>query len=78
MNADEMLGIQDTVFILTGGINDLRSKVLSVVLDNSAECILDSRVIALYENAIDKADGKGGFSCNWALLAEESWRKRET
>lgn len=59
MNSDEMLRVQDAVFILASRVHDLRSKVLAFVLDGAAECILDRRVVALHKDPVDKADSKG-------------------
>lgn len=42
---------------LARGINDLRRKVLALVLDYLAEGVLNSRVITIYEQALDELHG---------------------
>lgn len=54
-----MLRVQDAVFILSGRVHDLCSKILALVLDCTAECILDRGIVALDKYAVDKSDGKG-------------------
>lgn len=41
---------------LSCSIDDLSCIVLAIVLDNSAECVLNCRVIAFHEVVLDKAD----------------------
>ena len=47
---------------LTGGVYYLRGKILIAVLDDFAECVLNSRIVAVHEVAIHKLNREGGFS----------------
>lgn len=49
-----MLRVQDAVFVLAGSIDDLCCKFLALVFDGLAERVLNSRVVAVDEMAIDK------------------------
>lgn len=52
---------------LSSSVYDLSGVVLSIVLDNPAEGILNCGVITFHEMMLDKADGERGFACNPAL-----------
>lgn len=47
---------------LSCSIDDLCSKVLILVFNHLAECVLDGGIVALDEVAIDKLDGERGFA----------------
>ena len=56
----------NTVFgrtYLPGSINYFRGKILASVLDLSAECVFNGRIIALDKVAFNKLDSKGRFAC---------------
>lgn len=60
--ANEVLGVQDAVFILSRSIDYLRREVLTLVSYDFAESILDSGIVALYKVAIDELDCQTRFS----------------
>ena len=43
---------------LTSSVDNLRRKVLALVPDDFAECVLDCRVVALDEVAVDELHGQ--------------------
>ena len=47
---------------LTSGVDDLRRKVLTAVLDDLAECVLDSRIVAIHEVSINELHCERGFA----------------
>jgi len=53
-----MLISQEANAYLSSSIHDLSGVVLSIVLDNPAECILNCGVVAFHEMMLDKADGE--------------------
>lgn len=67
MDADEMLRVEDAVFILASRVDDLGHVVLALVLDGAVEGVLDRRVVVLDKGALDEADGQRRFACH--LLA---------
>lgn len=58
VDADEVLGVQDGVFILAGRIDNLQRVVLVLNLHFLAKRVLDGGVIALDEVVIDVAHGQ--------------------
>ena len=91
MNANEVLRVQNRIFILRpispnphqdikyhvisprggkrrisahlpSGINDLSGIVLTLILDNFAEGVLDRGVVALYKVPVYELNREGGFS----------------
>lgn len=85
MDSNEMLGIQDTIFVLwekfwfsssifvswrirvfylSCSVDNLSCIILAIVLDNSAESILNCRVIAVDEVVFNKTDRERWFA--WA------------
>ncbi len=63
MDADEVLRVEDAVLVLAGRVDDLGRVLLALVSDLLAEGVLDGRVVALDEVAVDVADCEGGFAC---------------
>jgi hypothetical protein len=57
MNADEMLRVQDAVFVLSSSIDDFCCELLALVFDRLAECVLNGRVVAVDKMAIDELYG---------------------
>jgi hypothetical protein len=62
MDPNKVLRVQDAVFILTGGVDDLSHKVLALVFDWPAEGILNGGIVTLLEISFDKTDGEGRFA----------------
>lgn len=62
MNAYEVLGIEYAVFILTRRVNYLRREILTAVLDDFAERILDSGIVAVHEVSIHELHCERGFA----------------
>lgn len=62
MNTDEVLGIQDAVFVLSCSVDDFSGEVLILVSNGFAERIFDGWVVAVDEQTIDELNGKGGFA----------------
>ena len=50
---------RNVIIHLTGRINNLRSKLLALILDELAEGVLDGRVVALDEVAVDELHREG-------------------
>lgn len=55
---------------LTSGIDNLCCKILSIVLNDSAECVLDRRVIAFYKMVLDETYCEGRFT--WCSVSAAS------
>ena len=47
---------------LTSGVDYLRREVLTAVLDDLAECVLDSGIITIYEMSIHELHCERGFT----------------
>ena len=78
--SDKMLRVQDAVFVLcavstctridhdrahlASCIHNLCRKVLSFVFDDSAESVLDRRIVALDEVVFDESNGQRRFPCS--------------
>lgn len=63
VDANEVLGVKDAVFILAGGVDHLDGKVMVAVADDLAESVLDGRVVGVDEVAVDILHCEGGFAC---------------
>lgn len=63
MNTNEVLAIQNRVFILTGGVDDLHSKVLIPVSYDLAECVLNGGIVGVYEMTFDVLHRERAFAC---------------
>lgn len=48
---------------LAGGVNDVEMEVLTLVLDDLLERVLDGRVVGIDEMRVDELDGEGRFAC---------------
>lgn len=64
-----MFRVEDAVFILTGRVDDLRRKVLALVLEGTAEGVFDGGVVGFDERAFDEADCEGGFACERDVIS---------
>ena len=76
MDANEMLAVQNRVFILPGGVDDLKCEILVPIADYFAEGVFDCWVIGVDEMAIDELDCEGGLAYAWAWsveLADALW-----
>lgn len=62
MYPDKVLGVQYTIFILAGRVNNFGGIVLSLVSNRLAKSILNRRIVAIHKMPIDELDGKRGFS----------------
>lgn len=54
------------VAYLSRGIDDLCRIVLSIILDNATECVLDCRVVAFNEVVFNKSDRERRFAYDTA------------
>lgn len=63
VDANEVLGVKDAVFILAGGVDHLDGKVMVAVADDLAESVLDGRVVGVDEVAVDVLHCERGFAC---------------
>lgn len=68
VDADEVLGVEDAVFILAGGVDHLDGKVMVAVADDLAESVLDGRVVGVDKMAVDVLHCEGGFACARVVL----------
>lgn len=59
MNANEMLRVQDAVFVLAGSVDDFGGIVLAFVADRLAKCVLNRRVVAVDEMSVNKLNREG-------------------
>jgi hypothetical protein len=48
---------------LTSGIDNLRRKVLVLISNHLAKCVLNSRIVAIDKVAIDELHRQTGFAC---------------
>jgi len=64
VNADKVLGVEDAVLVLAGGVDHLDGEVVVAVADHLAEGIFDGRVVRVDKVAVDVLDCEGGFA--WA------------
>ena len=62
VDADKVLAIQNTVFILAGRVDNLGRVVLPLVADLLAKRVLDGRVVALDKVPVDVAHREGRFA----------------
>ena len=66
------LGLSQRGSHLAGGINNLRCKLLPLVLDHLAERVFDGRIIAFDKVPLDELDGERRFACSrvncWTLM----------
>lgn len=61
MDSKKMSTIQDSIFVLTGGVDDFSSKFLPTVRDYLGEGILDLRTISANVMAVNELYGQRGF-----------------
>lgn len=63
MNSDEVLGVEDAVLVLAGGVDHLDGKVVVAVADDLAESVFDGRIVRVDEVPVDVLHCEGGFAC---------------
>lgn len=61
--ANKVLRIEYTILILPRGVDNLRGKLLTFVLDRLTECVFNGRIVALDKMTVDKLDCQGRFAC---------------
>lgn len=69
MDADEVFRVEDAVFVLAGGVDDVCGKVLAFVFDGAVEGVFDGGVVVFDESAFDEANGERGFSWKQVLVS---------
>ena len=62
MNADKVLGVEDAVLVLAGGVDHLDGEVVVAVADDLAESVFDGRVVRVDKVAVDVLDCERGFA----------------
>lgn len=62
VDADEVFGVEDAVFVLAGGVDHLDGEIMVSVADDLAEGVLDGRVVGVDKVAVDILHGEGGFA----------------
>lgn len=62
MYTNKVLAIEDSIFVLAGGIDDLDGKVRVLVPNHFAKRVLDGWVVGVDEVAVDVLDGQGAFA----------------
>jgi hypothetical protein len=62
VDADEVLGVEDAVLVLAGGVDHLDGEVVVAVADDFAESVFDGRVIRVDEVAVDILNCEGRFT----------------
>nr|POF07767.1 hypothetical protein CFP56_75713 [Quercus suber] len=78
VNADEVLAVQDSVLILTRGIDHLDGKVLILVPDHFAKSVLDGGVVRVDEVAVDILHSERAFACGIVVVSEGRRSRRCT
>ena len=84
VDANEVLGVEDAVFILAGGVDHLDGKVMVAVADDLAESVLDGRVVGVDKVAVDVLHCEGGFACARVVFVRRRvpfagcWRRDES
>ena len=73
VDANEVLGVEDAVFVLAGGVDHLDGKVMVAVADDLAESVLDGRVVGVDKVAVDVLHCEGGFACARVVLLGEGY-----
>ena len=68
MNANKVLGIQNAVLVLAGGVDHLDGKVVVAVADDLAESVFDGRVVRVDEVPVDVLHCEGGLACARVVL----------
>lgn len=63
VDADEVLAVEDGVFVLARRIYNLGREVGVLVSDHFAKGVLDRRVVGVYEVAVDVLDCQGALAC---------------
>ena len=61
VDADEVLVVEDGVFVLAGRVDDFHRVVMVLVVDNLAERVFDGRVVGVDKVTVDILDRKGAF-----------------
>lgn len=68
VDTNEVLGVEDAVFILASGVDHLDGKVMVAVADDLAESVFDGRVVGVDKVAVDVLHCEGGFACARVVL----------
>jgi hypothetical protein len=68
VDADKVLGVEDAVLVLAGGVDHLDGEVVVAVADDFAKGVFDGRVVRVDKVAVDVLDCEGGFA--WASMLE--------
>jgi hypothetical protein len=63
-----VLGVEDAVLVLAGGVDHLDGKVMVAVADDLAESVFDGRVVRVDEVPVDILHCEGGFACARVVL----------
>ena len=67
MDTNEVFRVQDAILILAGSIDNFSSIVLTLKSNDLAKGILDRRIIALDEVAVDELHRQGRLACKIGL-----------
>lgn len=62
VDADEVLGVENAVLVLAGGVDHLDGEVVVAVADDLAESVFNGRVVRVDKVAVDILDCEGGFA----------------
>jgi hypothetical protein len=68
VDSDEVLGVEDAVLVLAGGVDHLDGEVVVAVADHFAEGVFDGRVVRVDKVAVDVLDCEGGLAWRWDML----------
>lgn len=71
VDANEVLGVENAVFVLAGGVDHLDGKVMVAVADDFAESVFDGRVVRVDKVAVDVLHCEGGFACARVVVLEK-------
>jgi len=63
MNADELSAVENSVFILSCGVDNLGGIILVLVANDFGKGVLDGRVIGIDKVSINELDCQGALAC---------------
>ena len=68
VDTNEVLRVENAVFILASGVDHLDGKVMVAVADDLAESVFDGRVVGVDKVAVDVLHCERGFACARVVL----------
>lgn len=69
MCTNEMLIVQNGVFVLSGRVDELNSVVLALIPDNLTKVVLDRWIVGVDKMALNVLDSEGALACICSVSA---------